>query len=780
MAISPTLEYRALFQALPGLYLVLDPELVIIAVSDAYLKATMTEREKIIGRHLFDVFPDNPNDPSATGVQNLRASLQRVLKNRVADRMAIQKYDIQRPESEGGGFVERYWSPLNSPLLDDRGDIVCIVHQAEDVTERVSARAELDSFFGLSVDMLCIASADGYFKRINSAFTQILGWSVEELLARPFIDFVHPDDRAATLREVERQVIEGEKVLRFENRYLHKDGSWRILSWNSVPQPGGMMYATAHNVTEFRRLEKDLIASKERAEQANQAKSDFLANMSHELRTPLNSIIGMTRLLYEDPDISKEHREMIGISYRSADGLLDIINDILDLSKVEAGELRLERLSFSPQDVVSNLLETMQPLSSEKGLSLHCNFPGSRDLPYFIGDPLRLIRIMINLVGNALKYTQRGSVTIDIETTPAGGGGRIMTFSVTDTGIGVPQDKQSHIFEKFTQADDSMTRKFGGTGLGLHISRHLVELMDGKIGVESEEGKGARFWFSVPFATTEARAANDKKAFRTHHLPQTFDSHRVKVEDIHILIAEDHKPNQWFIKKLLPRMGFRLSSMVDTGEAVIDALGKETIDMILMDCHMPGMSGYEATREIRNLERATGKHIPIIAMTADAMMGTRERVLQSGMDEYISKPIDSDELRHIMSRWVIFPDEDQSTASREKPQHRGLVLDLYGLREVADSEDELRKFIELFTEQSTEILEKLAENCHDGESAAWAEAAHKLKGGAAMIGAESLMLLCDRAQQMTLAAAAERRELCKMIHDAYEETSRALCLALGK
>jgi two-component system cell cycle sensor histidine kinase/response regulator CckA len=256
-------DFRALFESAPGLYLVLAPEFTIVAVSDAYLRATKTKREDIVGRGLFEVFPDNPDDPTATGTRNLRASLERVLQHRKPDTMAVQKYDIRRPASEGGGFEERYWSPVNSPVFGPGGEIAWIIHSVEDVTKELAAKAELDRFFELSLDMMCIASADGYFKRLNPAFTRTLGWSVEEMLARPFLEFIHPDDHAATLREVERLIVAGEKVLRFVNRYRHQDGSWRWLSWKATPQPGGLMYATGRDITELRQAEEALRRSEE-------------------------------------------------------------------------------------------------------------------------------------------------------------------------------------------------------------------------------------------------------------------------------------------------------------------------------------------------------------------------------------------------------------------------------------------------------------------------------------------------------------------------------------
>jgi len=317
-AIPAQPDFQTLFESAPGAYLVLTPTLVIGAVSEAYLQATMTRREEILGRHLFDVFPDNPGDATATGMSNLQASLARVLQRRAPDAMAVQKYDIRRPDSEGGGFEERYWSPVNTPILRANGEVVYIIHQVEDVTEfvrlkqlgseqhriteelrtrtgemeaeifrraqqvqivnsqlrtelnaRKQAEQDVERFFALSLDMLCIAKSDGYFKRVSPAFTQALGWSTDEMLAKPLLDFVHPDDRAATLREVERQVAGGEQVLEFDNRYQHKDGSWRVLSWKSVPQPDGLMYAIARDVTDRKRAEQQFRALLESAPDAH-------------------------------------------------------------------------------------------------------------------------------------------------------------------------------------------------------------------------------------------------------------------------------------------------------------------------------------------------------------------------------------------------------------------------------------------------------------------------------------------------------------------------------
>ncbi|MEZ0226226.1 MAG: response regulator [Alphaproteobacteria bacterium] len=514
--------------------------------------------------------------------------------------------------------------------------------------------------------------------------------------------------------------------------------------------------------------------AKDAAERTSRAKTDFLANMSHELRTPLNSIIGMTRLLYEDKTVATAHHNMLGVVYRSAENLLVIVNDILDLSKVESGHLELENIVFSLEEVVDSVMETVTPLCGEKGLGFTCNFDCD-PTSYLTGDPTRLARIMMNLLGNAVKYTEKGSITVNIACKPAPDGWMGLSFSVTDTGIGIAAADLGHIFEKFMQADRSITRRFGGTGLGLNITQRLVEKMQGRIGVESEFGKGSRFWFEVPFRTADVRPVIDRKVFRRDALSRLPESERKKAGQLRLLVADDHLLNQTFIKELLPRMGIGSFEVVSNGQQAVEAFGKNAYDLILMDCHMPVMSGFDAVREIRGREGDASRRMPIVAMTADAMTGTREHCLKAGMDDYISKPINLDELKFILGRWVTFPDESPAGEPSAPPRAANAApADLEALRKFADTDKELRGFVTLLVSQSDETLQELQRNCGDGENTRWTEAAHKLKGGAAMIGAEKLRRLCEKAQEMRTATSAEREAMFRDIRAAWEDVERYL------
>jgi PAS domain S-box-containing protein len=607
---------------------------------------------------------------------------------------------------------------------------------------------------------------------VNEAFTKISGYSAEETLGKSPRLLQGEQTNPETLEQIGNALREG-KPFRGELLNYHKNGNayWLDISIVPVRNAAGEITnfaAIERDITEVKKADRqmketmiqikranlkaeasarDLEESLRKAEEANKAKSDFLANMSHELRTPMNGVLGMAHLL-SDTALSEDQQEYVNTINGSGESLLMLLNDILDFSKIEAGALELENIPFALVESIESTVNLLKPNARKKHIELLLDVDS--EVPsYVMGDVGRLRQVITNLIGNAIKFTNRGYVQVVVKAYEQNG---IMQLHVRveDTGIGIPADKISSIFDKFTQADASVTRKYGGTGLGLAISKQLVSLMGGRMGVDSVLDKGSTFWFTLPCKIADY--CDVSKRMDAHQQRQLV-AVRKPIAEARALLVEDYPVNRIFAEKLLRKFGFVHLDMAENGAEALIKYRTNVYDVIFMDCQMPEVDGYQATENIRALEKGGLSHVPVIAMTANAMMGDREKCLKAGMDDYISKPLRAEHLRTILNSLFVLSEHSGGVAIAKTPvlvvkrEESEPPVDMEQLTLFTDGDPEEEKaLVALFLEQAEVMLTVLQNSVKDHNNEAWKSAAHRFKGSSGNFGAMKLHHLCKRAE----------------------------------
>jgi signal transduction histidine kinase/CheY-like chemotaxis protein/HPt (histidine-containing phosphotransfer) domain-containing protein len=539
---------------------------------------------------------------------------------------------------------------------------------------------------------------------------------------------------------------------------VSRDYSLRVTP-TSRDEIGTLMGGFNTMLDQIERREAELRLAKEGAEAASHAKSRFLATMSHEIRTPMNGVLGMTELL-ADTELSERQSRFVGNIRRSAEALLGVINDVLDFSKIEAGKLELDSIPFDLADLLGEVRESFADLARRKDLVFACTL-APRTHTAYQGDPNRLRQVLVNLLGNAFKFTERGEVTLHAGCPEGDDPVANVRFEVHDTGIGVPSELRDRIFDAFSQADSSTTRRYGGTGLGLAICSRLVGLMGGTIGVDSTPGAGSTFWFTVRLPRAAGAATEPPAAAPESGQPLTLQPALPLGHGRRVLLVEDNQVNQEVAREILLGLGYAVDLAPD-GEQALTALGVRAYDAVLMDCHMPVMDGFDATRRLRARDERgrSGHRLPVIALTANALVGDREACHAAGMDDYLAKPFTAAQLAEMLARWLPAGGAPPLANARgsagaepwrepAEPLLDERALDQIRALQQEDGPSLLGRIIRIYLETAPRQIETLRAAVAAGDARRVRESAHALKSASAALGAQRVADLCRELELMS-------------------------------
>jgi len=645
---------------------------------------------------------------------------------------------------------------------------------AQQEADLTSANSRMAAILDNIPDLAWVKDREGRYVAANQVFARTFGLSdADGIIGKTDYD-VSPKEMAEGYRKDDQEVMGSGERKRVEELCWRSDGSpfWVETIKTALRDPDGRIIGTvgiARDLTDRRQAEREREARLV-AEAANRAKSEFLAKMSHEIRTPMNAIIGMSYLALNS-GLNPRQSNYVGKVHRSARMLLGIINDILDFSRIEAGKLQMDAVAFDLDEVMNDLADLAELQAQDKGLKLAFVLP-PRLPTRLVGDPLRLTQVLVNLTSNATKFTERGEITVSVEVLEQGAAGVQLRFGVRDTGPGISPEQQQRLFQPFSQADPSTTRRYGGSGLGLVICDHLVRLMGGRIGVDSTAGRGSHFYFTARFALDARNAALPAANLPGARVPVAGDSdapgtdapitgrratrhdQAARLAGARILLVEDNAINRELAVELLAGAGVDVT-VANDGRQALELLGRKSFDGVLMDCQMPVLDGYETTRLLRQQPRL--RDMPVIAVTANAMVGDRQKALAAGMNDHVAKPIDVDEMFATLARWIrpasaTAPAADACTDSLAALP--GIDARI-GCGRLAGNEMLYRRVLGMFAEEQDDFAARFRAARSSGDASAALRMAHDLKSQAGTVGASDVQQAAAALEDACARAAAD-------------------------
>ncbi|MEO5327762.1 MAG: PAS domain S-box protein [Magnetococcus sp. THC-1_WYH] len=679
----------------------------------------------------------------------------------------VWHHEVVNKKKDGVLYVQE---SVITPVRDASGRIRHFIAIQQDVTDKKRIENERNRFW-LAVEQspvtTVITDPQGLIEYVNPQFCRVTGYAQHEVIGNN-PRMLKTESTPELVYSDMWQTIASGNTWRGEllNRKKSGDSFWESTLIAPIFNDKGKIQhylAIKEDITEKKVYDAALREARQKADAASRAKSEFLATMSHEIRTPMNGILGMVELLLDGP-LNQQQYHYAQTVYRSGESLLSLLNDILDFSRIEASQVILEHTSFDLRELLAEVADVFSPLAHSKSLPLSIRWTPESMWTTVLGDPVRLRQIMINLAGNAVKFTHNGGVSLHIMCLSESPAGNLFRFEVVDTGIGIDGEAQKRLFQPFVQADSTTTRRYGGSGLGLSIVRKLVELMGGRVGLESVPGQGSTFWFEVTLELdqTELAGAARKDQGKREISKTHFQNHNFS--GLRILVAEDFEVNRDVIMGMLGRLGCH-AHWAEHGRKAVEMAAAFPYDLILMDMHMPEMDGFTATAHIRQQEglEPDHPHIPIIAITADAMSGDREKCLAAGLDDYIAKPFRSRDLIRILNLWgtkvsqarsqqsppVVIPEGSSQPVAVALEKDAALlpIVDPEELSRLqSEVGDEIGLIIKTFLHVLPERIRDILASSEDPVTLA--NNAHRLKGGARTLGALRLADLCQRLEKM--------------------------------